>query len=159
MTEFGFKLKEGILTALLVVFIAFLFIRASGGTDKPMAEIAPPVLAELESAGLTEKTAIEAAKVFVYDRDKAAETVYSANESVMDVSEVLMIKLADSADAQEIKAAIEKRVEEQKNLYKSYAPQQYALLERCVIQVSGNTVFYCTAENADRAYDTFKNQL
>ena len=154
-----FKIREAVLAAVLVVFIAFLFHRSAGGTDKPLSEIAPPVLSVLGTEDMTEKTAVEAASVFGYDRETASETVYWENGSVMDVTELLIVKLSDASDGADMRSLIEKRVEEQKNLYRSYAPEQYALLEKCVIEVSGNVVFYCTADNAQQVYETFKKQL
>ena len=44
-------------------------------------------------------------------------------------------------------------------LYKNYAPQQFALLENCIIDSNGNTLFYCTSKNAEKYYKEFKSNL
>ena len=54
---------------------------------------------------------------------------------------------------------METYIANQKNLYKNYAPEQYALLEDSILEVSGNTLFYCTATNADALYDAFRKAL
>ena len=77
----------------------------------------------------------------------------------MDVSELLIVKLNDAEDAESFRTAVETYIANQKNLYKNYAPEQYALLEDSILDVSGNTLFYCTAKNADALYDAFRTAL
>ena len=72
---------------------------------------------------------------------------------------MLIVKLADANDAEEFKAAIENRVSDRENLYKNYAPEQYALLEDSIIRTDGNIVFYCTAVNSDELYEAYKKAL
>ena len=85
--------------------------------------------------------------------------MYYENSDIMDVSGLLVVKVKDPEDAEEVRAAVETYIANQKNLYKNYAPEQYALLENSILEVSGNTVFYCTAKNADALYDAFKKAL
>ncbi len=154
-----YRILEGVCVAALVVFVACLFVMNTGGTDKDIEDIAQPVCAAAELGVMEVRTVSEAAGVFDFSPDIADGTVYYASENVMDVSELLIVKLCDKADAPALEAAIRKRVEDQKALYKNYAPQQYSLLQNCIIEVSGNTVFYCTAENAPAFYDAFKQAL
>lgn len=155
----NYSIAEIICAVALVVFIAVLFIVNSGGTNKSIDQISTPVVKVMDVSEMTQKTAAVAGTVFEFDRTKAEGIVYYDNDNVMNVSELLIVKLNDEADAQEFKTAIEKRVEKQKALFKSYAPDQYDLLNNSVIEVSGNTVFYCTAKNADDVYHAFKKAL
>ena len=154
-----YRIAEGICVVLLIVFIIFLFILNSGGTQKRVKEIAAPVLKAADISALQKKTAADAAKVFGFDTQKEEGILYYANDNIMDVSELLIIKLKDEADASEFKEAIETHVTNQKNLFKNYAPDQYALLKDSIIEVSGNTLFYCTSKDADAFYDAFKKAL
>lgn len=108
---------------------------------------------------MNKKTNADAIKAFGIDLDKTEGVVYYANDSVMDVSEMLIVKLVDPDDAQEVRESIRNRVTDRENLYKNYAPDQYALLEDCIIKTSGNMVFYCTAVNAGELYDAYKKAL
>lgn len=154
-----YSVAEIICVAALLVFIIVLMVVNSGGTNKSAEQIAAPAAKVLDVSKMTKKTAAVAGTVFEFDREKAEGIVYYDYENVMNVSEMLVVKLNDEADAQEFKSAVEKRVEKQKALFKSYAPDQYDLLENSVIETSGNTVFYCTAKNADDVYHAFKKAL
>lgn len=143
----------------LIVFVGWLCFTRSGGTTKSIEEISDPVFQAMEQDQMVKQTNADAYKAFGIDFSTTQGTVYYANNSVMDVSELLIIKLGDENDAQAIKTAIETRVADQQNLYKNYAPDQYALLQDCIIQTSGNTIFYCTAKNANELYEAFKKAL
>ena len=145
--------------AVLLIFVTVLCVTRSGGTKKSIEEISAPVSTLLEDGEMIKKTNADAIKAFSFDISKTDGVVYYENPNIMNVSEVLIIKLKNADDAQEFKTAIKKRVENRKNLYKSYAPDQYSLLEKSIIESSGNTIFYCTAKNADELYDAFKDAL
>lgn len=154
-----YRIIELILVVLLIGFIVYLFIAGSGGTKKRVKEIAAPVLKVSDISAWTKKTAAEASKVFGFETEKEEGILYYANDNIMDVSELLIVKLKDENDAPAFKAAIEQRVTNQENLFKNYAPDQYSLLKECIIEVSGNTVFYCTSKDADAFYEAFKKAL
>ena len=154
-----YPLLEVLCVAALIAFITFLVLSRSGGTEKPVGDVASPVLATLEKGQMTEQSNADAAKAFGFDLSKAEGLVYYENEGIMDVSELLIVKLNDAEDAESFRTAVETYIANQKNLYKNYAPEQYALLEDSILDVSGNTVFYCTAKNADALYDAFRTAL
>lgn len=159
MTNKKYRIAEGICVILLIGFIIFLFISNSGGTQKRVKEIAEPVLKAADVSSLQKKTAADAAKVFGFDTQKEEGILYYANDNIMDVSELLIVKLKDEADAAAFKAAVEEHVTNQENLFKNYAPDQYALLKESIIEVSGNTLFYCTSTDAKAFYNAFKQAL
>lgn len=60
---------------------------------------------------------------------------------------------ADSAEkAEEIKAAIEKRIDTQKSTYQDYTPEEMYKFDDCFVQLKGTTVVYAiTADNTTAA--------
>ena len=154
-----YPLLEVLCVAALIAFITFLVLSRSGGTEKPVGDVASPVLATLEEGQMTEQSNADAAKAFGFDLSKAEGLVYYENEDIMDASELLIVTQNDAEDAEGFRTAMETYIANQKNLYKNYAPEQYALLEDSILDVSGNTLFYCTAKNADALYDAFRTAL
>lgn len=154
-----YPLLEVLCVAALIAFITFLVLSRSGGTDKPVGDVAAPAVKLLEEGQMDKKTNADAAKAFGFDLSKTDGLVYYENSDIMDVSELLIVKLNDAEDAESFRAAVETYIANQKNLYKNYAPEQYALLEDSILDVSGNTLFYCTAKNADALYDAFRTAL
>lgn len=159
MKRKNYLIPELLLVAALLVFIVWICIVNSGGTRKSIEEVSAPVCLALTQDQMIRKTNADAIKAFGIDLDKTEGVVYYANDSVMDVSEMLIVKLVSPDDAQEFKEAIVSRVTDRENMYKNYAPDQYALLQDCIIKTSGNTVFYCTAKNADELYEAYRKAL
>lgn len=159
MIKKRYTVAEIICVILLLGFIVFLFIWHSGETKKTADELAAPVLEITDASEMTKKSEEDAAEAFGFDLSKTEGVVYYRNDNIMDVTELLVVKLNDKADAAEFKAAVESYVTDRKNLYKNYAPQQYALLESCIIDSSGNALFYCTSDNAEKYYKEFKSNL
>jgi len=155
----NYMIYEVLCVVLLFCFIVWVCATHSGGTQKSADEVAAPVISSLRQDQMSKKTNADAGKAFGIDLDKTDGIVYYANDNVMDVSEMLIVKLNDSNDAGEFKTAIQNRVTDQENLYKNYAPEQYALLEDSVIKINGNIIFYCTAVNSDELYEAYKKAL
>lgn len=159
MKTTAYRIAELLCAAALICFIVFAAAAHTGGTQKTAGELEASLSDALVSGGMARQARRTAEERFGLSPEKTAGVVYYANESVMDVSELLIVLLRDPADAPEIRNAVEARVEAQKELYRSYAPAQYALLENSVVAVSGNAVFYCTAENADELHERFDRSL
>ncbi len=159
MLKIKYQLYELICVAALAVFVVLLLIFSSGGTKKSVGELTAPVAKLAEATPLVERTAPEAAAAFGFDLTLTEGVLYYENEDIMNVSEILIVKLNDKDDAPGIKEAVKRRVEEQAELYKNYAPDQYSLLQDSIIEVKGNVVFYCTGTNAGDVYDAFKKVL
>ena len=154
-----YAVSEALCFAALAAFIIILCLSRAGGTQKELSEVAAPVVAAMDDGEMTKKSNADAAKAFQLDLTKTEDIVYYSNDNIMDVSELLIVKLKDSDDASEFEDAIKNRINDRKNLYKSYAPEQYSLLNNSIVESSGNTVFFCSAQNADKLYGTFKNSL
>lgn len=59
---------------------------------------------------------------------------------------------ADSADkADEIKASLEKRIENLKETYKDYTPEEMYKFDDCFIKQNGNTVYYAVTSDNTKA--------
>lgn len=159
MLKNKYQLYELICVAVLAVFVTLMLVFSSAGTNKTVQELTSPVAKLGESAALTERTALNASSVFGFDLSIAEGVLYYENEDIMNVSEILIVKLNDRSDAPALKEAVENRVKEQQELYKNYAPDQYSLLTNSIVEVKGNVLFYCTGTNAGEAYEAFKKAL
>ena len=90
---------EVLCVAALIAFITFLVLSRSGGTEKPVGDVASPVLATLEEGQMTEQSNADAAKAFGFDLSKTDGLVYYENSDIMDVSGLLVVKVKDPDDA------------------------------------------------------------
>ena len=76
------------------------------------------------------------------------------SEEIMDVSELLIAK-ADAATLDGLEAAVQKRLEAQLAVFRSYGVNQKDLLEGATLLRRGNYLFYAVGEHADQWEDAF----
>lgn len=152
-------ITEVLCVAALIVFIVVMLISRAGGTTKSIDELTKPVVKIQTVTEMSKKSTAASIKAFDLDSTKIDSIAYYKNDNIMDVSEVLIIKFSDENYSEDAEKAVEKHIEEQKNLFKNYAPDQYALLEDSILKTRSNTLFYCTSKDADKIYDAFKSAL
>ena len=78
----------------------------------------------------------------------------------MDAEELLVIKLKDVSQQAEVKAAIEARLQSQKDVFDGYGVGQTDLLTNySVIDVRGNYVLFAVSKTCDAAHKAFRDAL
>lgn len=78
----------------------------------------------------------------------------------MDAEELLVIKLKDVSQQAEVKAAIEARLQSQKDVFDGYGVGQTDLLTNySVIDVRGNYVLFVVSKTCDAAHKAFRDAL
>jgi hypothetical protein len=77
----------------------------------------------------------------------------------MGVEEVLVVKLSDLSQQQAVRAAMEARVQSQMDVFESYAPEQYGILQNSVIEVQGNYLLLAVGKDPAAAQRAFLEAL
>lgn len=78
----------------------------------------------------------------------------------MMAEEVLLVKMADVSQAAEIQAAMEKRLQTQKNTFEGYGVEQFDLLtNHCVLEVRGNFALFVVSKTCTDAQKAFQGAL
>lgn len=78
----------------------------------------------------------------------------AGSDEIMDVSE-LMIARADEATLDDLETAVQRRLEAQLAVFRSYGVNQKDLLEGATLLRRGNYLFYAVGERADQWEDAF----
>lgn len=74
----------------------------------------------------------------------------------MMAEEVLIVKLKDMSQQEQVRTAIEKRIETQKTTFEGYGVEQFELLENnAVIEVRGNFILFVVNANSAEAQKAF----
>ena len=78
----------------------------------------------------------------------------------MMAEEVLIVKLKDMSQQEQVRTAIEKRIETQKTTFEGYGVEQFELLtNNAVVEVRGNYVLFVVNANSQAALDAFLDAL
>ena len=77
----------------------------------------------------------------------------------MGAEELLLVKLRDTSQMEDLKAAAENRVAAQKNSFEGYGVSQTELLSNSVLDARGNYLLLAVAENAEALRRAFLQAL
>lgn len=143
--------------ALAVVII--IFLTRKNGSELPVQEVSKRAveLFENEKAEYSPERILK--KYYGLDANDYDGVVLYFPVSNMDAEELLIIKMQDESQADDIRAAIEARRETQNTLFEGYAPAQYELIQSSIIDVQGNYILYVVHTDADRIDEAFREGL
>lgn len=99
-----------------------------------------------------------AAMLYGFDAAKVSEMQVFCSTGAT-AEEIALFKAVDEAAAKEIKAAVEARIEAQKESYENYVPAEVPKLEKAIVLTGGLYVVYVTANEPDSAEKILDNYI
>lgn len=152
------RVIEIICVVFLVCFIAVIS-REDSYSDKTPKEIFNAVKVEMSMDDLSKVDKNKIKKDFGIDFQGIDSFLYYASDSIMNVNEIMIIKLKEGYKADGTLEKIEKRVNDKQVLFDGYAPQQSALLKNYVLTYKNGIIFYAVGDGASEALKEFKSTI
>ena len=148
---------------LVVLLLIIYMIVSCAGNRTSKADPAAVSKAVLSAAALSHTQEADAQMVKrlygISPADYASCTLFYP-ASNMDAEELLLVKLNDVSQQEEVLAAVENRLESQKKAFDGYGPAQYALLtDHAVTESRGNYILFVVSAAAGDVKTAFVNAL
>ena len=151
-----------IISIVMVIGVIIAIVIYTGGASestKLMDEVSPYVV----NGFVTDRASLSTDRIFKkYYGLNAADyesVVLYFPISNMDAEELLIVKVKDVSQAEEVEEACLERQSTQIGIFEGYAPEQLSLCENAVLDVQGNYILYVVHENADAIDSAFKKAL
>ncbi|MBQ8502926.1 MAG: DUF4358 domain-containing protein [Clostridia bacterium] len=158
MKQLIIKLGEVVSIVCLIAFI--MFVNAQDKVSERSApEVGESVISVMNLEGTVQQNEKGLRKQFGIEAEAPDSFIYYKSEDVMDVRELLIVKVTDSSLGQQMFSKVEKVLTDKKNLFEAYAPQQSALLENAVLVYENSFIFFAVGEDARAAYSAFSDSL
>lgn len=152
------KFKEFLCVLVVVLFVLFLSSenKVSNKTAQEMFDALKNTsdfseLQECDEQKFKEKCGFE--------KSDFESAVYYASDSVMQVKELLIIKLGDFENKEELISNLKTKNEEKSNLFEGYAPEQSALLKSFVLEEKDGFVVFSVCDSPAELRSAFKSSL
>lgn len=152
------RLKEIVCVLLTVVFIFFV-TRSEPPSETSAADMAAALLTVTDVSALHECKNAEFKREFQINPNDYDGVVYYTSDSIMEVRELLVIRLADEAQGEALTERIRGRVEDKITLFNGYAPEQEALLDGYVLEETRGFVLFAVCDEPEAVRRTFKDHL
>ncbi len=136
------RLGEIICTLCLAVFIVFTCSGDKKSTV-PFKDVHKAVASVCDLEGLINGDVLSIKKQFSLDTEDIADFVYYHSESVMDVRELLIIRVDELSLQEAFKERIEDYAENKQQIFESYAPREEEMLaSHLLTSEDGYILFY-----------------
>lgn len=154
----SYRWKEWLCVIALVVFVFAITANRSNSDAEPET-VFDAVLQTLEAPELKKQKDAVFKKAFGLETGDFEGVCYAASDDVMEVREVLVVKLKSADGAERLIERIETRAEEKTVLFEGYAPEQAALLQKSVVRRKGNFVLFVVCDKPAYAVRAFLRAL
>ena len=92
----------------------------------------------------------DAAANFSFDITLVDEGIYFADDDIMNVNELLIVKIADDTNRQTVIDAVERYLEDKTNSFDGYGTDQFGLLSNAITTERGEYYFFGVSEDVVR---------
>lgn len=146
---------------VVILLVVMISTQLSGKVSKASVdEISKKIVSSINVGDKMEKSSNRMfKKMYGLNAGDYDELIFYKPATGMAAQEMLLIKLKNIAQSEEVVTAIEERLSSQKNSFEGYGVEQSALLDKAIIDARGNFVFYIVHEQASDADHVFRNSL
>lgn len=152
------RFKEILCVLVLVAFVFFLSSESKVST-KGAEEIFETVAKSTDTSMLANCSDEKFKDELGCSKEEFESAVFYCSDSVMEVREVIIVKLSDKLQKDELLDKLTKRVEEKIKLFEGYAPKEASLLKNYVLLEKDGVVFFSVCEDAQKASAAFKSAV
>ena len=163
-----------LIVALMIAFAIYTYDE-SGVSTKSFDEVSEVMIAaidqvNLDAVGQAEDTAsptqlvrtdAESGLKKYYGlsaSDYEGVLYYMANDN-MSADEILIIKLSDESQEDEVLEAINDRIDARTEVFRGYMPDEAALLDDSIVVTKSGFVFFAVSDKAEELLSTFEKAL
>lgn len=135
---------------LLVVFIVAL-LGADKTSETKIETVEKAVEKEVPLTGMHSVQSQMVKRLYGLNVNDYEGVVLYISDSNMGAEELLIVKLADTSQAEAVESAVQTRIENQENSFEGYGVEQYQLLQEHVLDVKGTMCFlWCIKKHKKR---------
>lgn len=138
------EILKWLFVAALCVFLYFM-LSANRESNAAFSDVKEAVIAAADLTPMAEGDNQTLKRLYGLSATDYENVLLYYPTTNMGAEELLLIQLKDVSQQQEVKTAIESRIDTQKKSFDGYGVDQYAMLEKAVVEVQGNYVLLVVA--------------
>lgn len=152
-----------VLEVTAVIGLIIFIVCVSGKNvreDVTFSELSEAVYAVVDGEnGFSLSDAMGFRKYYGLDANEYEDILLYLPSSNMDAAELLIVIMRDESQSEELNAAMNKRLEQQKKVFESYGVEQMGILNQAVICIEGRYGLFAVCEDADNVKAAFKQVI
>lgn len=147
------------LMVLILIAYVVLLVSMENSNDVPVDTIEKNITKVMKTKGMTKGRAQDLKKYYGLNaNDYDGVMLYIPND-VMSVNEVLVVKVKDESQTEDVEKAIESRLDTQKKSFEGYGVEQTKLLRSAIVESKGSYTFLAVSKDADSIEAAFRKSI
>lgn len=147
-----------LMVLVLIMYVVFLISR-EGSSDVPVDTIEKNITKVMKTKGMSKGSAQDLKKYYGLNaNDYDGVMLYIPND-VMSVNEVLVVKVKDESQTEDIEKAVQTRLDTQKKSFEGYGVEQTKLLRSAVVESKGSYTILVVSKDADKIDEAFRKSI
>ena len=147
------------LCVIAVITVLAVTLCACGRAAKPLSEIFEKLKTDYNITDMLEYKSADDLSRYGIKAEDVEESAGGVNKTGVNQEEIVLVKAKDADAAKRVEDALNKRLESKLNETKNYNPEQYAIVEKCSVDVDGNYVSMIISSNAEAMKKDYKTAI
>ena len=135
---------------MVIALIAYVVLLVSGEGDNTVS---------VSLKGMKKGSSQDLKKYYGLNANDYAGTMLYIPDDVMSVNEILVVKVKDKSQVEDVEKAVEERLSTQKKSFEGYGVKQTRLLHSAIDETRGYYILLAVSKDADRIEAAFKNSI
>lgn len=144
---------------VLVIFIYIIVLIVHQGGDAPLADVKKNVTKGISKEGRSAAGTQDLKRYYGLNANDFDGMILYLPNDVMSVDELVIIRLKDKSQAEDVRSAVQKRLDTQRESFEGYGAEQTKLITSAILEARGQYVFMAVGKDADELYAKFKKSL
>ena len=143
---------------MVIALIAYVVLLVSGEGDNTVSvdTIQKNIEKSVSLKGMKKGSSQDLKKYYANDY---AGTMLYIPDDVTSVNELLVVKVKDKSQVEDVEKAVEERLSTQKKSFEGYGVKQTRLLHSAIDETRGYYILLAVSKDADRIEAAFKNSI
>ena len=147
------------LCVIAVITVLAVTLCACGQAAKPLSEIFEKLKADYNITEMVEFKSTDDLSRYGIKAEDVEESAGGVNRPGVNQEEIILVKAKDADAAKRVETSLNNRLESKKNETKNYNPEQYAIVEKCSVDVDGNYVSLIISSDAEAMKKDYKTAI
>lgn len=143
---------------VLIVYVVLL-VSQQGVDDVPIKTITGNILKVTKTDGMSQGSSQDLKKYYGLNANDFDGVMLYIPDDVMSVNEMLVVKLKNPDQADEVERAAKKRLETQESSFEGYGTKQTELIQSAILETKGNYVLMVISEDAEKICEAFRRSI
>ena len=152
------EVAKYITIAAIFIYIVVLMLFTSGST-KSFDEVKKGIEASINEETLAKADTPEVKRYFGLNAADYEGVLYYHAVNNLSAEEVFLVKVKNDSQVAEVKTAVEERLENRKNDFEGYAPEEAGYIDQAVLSVRGKFIFLAVGPDAQKYKEVFSDSL